>query len=527
MQNQGDIYKYAEVISVTSAPSGQTVTSAIGMILAEYEVRQYLDLRNLTHANAYIVTCKQRLIVPNTTGLSDVSNTGITAYTDYPARLVTSVDLTVTPAAAEVMLLDYSPKTINTSVTTSTASSDSIGSSSSISSEQTTGRSIADTSTYEVNASIGFFGEAGTGSVGGSHSSSHTKSSFSQNTAGTSSGSDLQRMTSGSSAMSIKDWASYASITDPSNPTWVWAQEYPWDVIQFHNQDADAKTADTVALPDYIQARLVDPVTGQVFPPSQLSLFGVNFLSVATWLVQLPQDYTDGNITASFRHQVQCAKGAHEQASQDGEGNYGAKAWLDTWQTFTHTGSQAIDMVKLALDPVVAEGSSNGAVVGFLKSQFLSLSAVDSTFTVLSGANNVMVKGGGFNFPSNNDTVLSASLSNNIPTLDVYFKIVSPLDTLTLYIKNWTSSASSLICLKFIINGNAQAIYRHVDAAENAGGSENVTTVILRNLDFTSSDFYDYLVQGLNHVAISISASDDPTGTAQPGTYYLRALAIG
>jgi hypothetical protein len=537
MIHEGDIYKYSEAIQIISGPdNGDTPTTKIGVVYAEYEVREYVDLRNLSTHRSYIVTCKQRLVVPNIGGIDTLSDEDLTGYSYYPAMLVSSVKLSVSTSGCKIMLVDYSPKTINTSVTTNQATADATGTSSSIMAQQTTGKSTSDTSSYEVSSSLGFFGAAPVGSAGGSYGKGKTTTAFSSTTNGTSSATDTQTTLSGSDSMSIKDWASYASLDTTDKgvpyPTWVWAQEYPWDVTQLHNSNGSENTdgESYIALPDFVQARLVNPSMGQIYPPSQLSLFGVNFLGTAKWLVQVPEG-TNIDETVSFEHCVTPTQASHsvgDPTESDGATIYPALATLRTltpFSSFDYEDPQNIDMVKLALDPVASEGADNGAVVGFVASQFLSLPVTTKTFRILSLANNVLVEGSGFSLPTSNDSVFSADLSNGSATLNVYFKIVSPLTSLTLYIKNWVSSSSSMCCMTVSVNGFI--MYRHVDAGENASGSDNVTTVILRNQDFTSADFYDYLKQGFNTVTITIAPSDDPTGTANPGTYFIRALALG
>lgn len=524
MINPGDVYKYSEKIPILSGEQAeQDATNQIGTIFADYEVKEYTDVRNLSSVRSYIVTCKQRIVVPNPAGLLTLTDSAVESYDRYPVMLVTGIGISAVPAGCRCVLLDYSPKTVNTSVTTSTANSTSSGSSDTVSSQQSSGRSVSDTSSYEVSGSIGFFGDALTGSVGASHGASHTTSSYSSVEAGAAHTGDAQRSASGSSAMSIKDWGSYASITSSAVPSWVWAQEYPWDVNQFHNIDP---ATGYVQLPNFVQGRLVDQMAGFVYPPSQLSLFGVNFVATAKWLIETPSTYSSADETVSFSHSVSCTQASHT-VGPEVDDVYSAIATLDTLKPFQSTGRQGIDMVKLALDPVVEEGSRNGAVVGFLKAQFLSLppTAVDG-FRIKSAANNILVTGSGFAPPATYSAPMTADLKSGAVTFNIFFKVIGALENITLFLKSWISDSSSRCYLAINVNG-LSTIYRHIDATENGDGSDNVTAVTLRSQDFSSPDFYDYVLMGLNQITVTVSPSSDPTHQSAPGVYSIRAVAIG
>ena len=553
MLNPKDAYHYFEQVPITSG------TAEIGILYADYEVIHYTNVQNLTSTRSYVITCKQRFIVPNSAnltgkydGVAEVTQPQVSTYT-YPIMLLTGLSVAVLPSNSQIVLLDYSPKTINTAVNVSSSSSTSSGSSRSNSSEKSSGKSTSDTNSYEVSGSVGFFGDMPTGSYGRSSSQSRTNTSWSASATGSVSGADSQSMVSGSSSMSIKDWGAYASVGLINAPNWLWAQEYPWDVTQFHSITDQENSLDgspnlngTVTLPDFVQSRLVDRTTGYVLPPSHLSLYGVNFVESAKWRIQMPQTYDGADETVTFTHTLTCIKACHTAGDKqnveeydttgqpvlDSSGNpimlpvVPAVAKLSTMEEFTYT-SSPIDVVKLGLDPIVDEGTGNGAVVGFVLSQFISLPPrSDATFRITSASNNILVTGSGFTAPVNNDSPMTADLSAGSVTFQVFFKDVDYTGDLSLYLKHWISSSASLCFVAVSVN-KLPPIYRHVDAQENGSGSDNVMTLVLRNQDFSSADFYDYLVKGLNQLTITVSASHDPTGTSNPGIYSLRALAIG
>lgn len=532
MINPNDVYSYWESIPIISGSSGSTPTTEIGLITAEYEVREYNDIRNLSAERSYIVTCKQRINVWNSAGLDTLTEKNLAKYENYPIMLVTSMEIAAAPAGAIYTLLEYTPKTVNTAVNTSTANSTSSGSANTTTSETTSGQSMTSTNTFEVNGSVGLMGDVPTASRGGSFSHSRAKETYSSAMNGSSSTNNAEHNASSSNSMSIKNWGSYASVPVQSAPSWVWAQEYPWDVTQFHNivEGAD-QSSNVVTLPNFVQGLLVDQTSGYVFPPSQLSLFGVNFLATAKWQVVVPQTYSGAMETLTITHNITCTVASHEvNAVKDADGNitsYSATATLDTLTKFTSTPNGSMDLVKIALDPIGGSGNGNGAVVGFVLAQFIQLPPVASdSFRIKSGANNVLVTGNGFTAPASNDDPMTADLANGTATFQVYFKIIDKTENFTLYIKHWISQTGSPCCMAVTING-LSTLYRYVETPENGGGSNNVTTIVLRDQDFSSADFYDYLILGMNEIIVTVSATDVPGAQVVPGIYSIRALAIG
>jgi hypothetical protein len=111
-------------------------------------------------------------------------------------------------------------------------------------------------------------------------------------------------------------------------------------------------------------------------------------------------------------------------------------------------------------------------------------------------------------------------------TLKIQFKMTSENLELSLYFKHWKLKSAG--CMLTIAVNEADyknpvsPIVRHVDAMDAGSGTDNITTVTLRNKDYTSNEFYDYLVMGLNTIYVTITPTD-----AQPSCdYALRAVAI-
>ncbi|MBO9523344.1 MAG: hypothetical protein J7518_17585 [Nocardioidaceae bacterium] len=494
-----DIYRQTTVVPLSA--NDQTY----GAVHLTYEVRAVTDVRNLGCVRSYRVTCTQRLVIPNQNPFS-MSPTALTSYEDYPA-MVTSTFALAAPANSDVRLLNYSPRTLNTAVMT--ARNDNDGTNSSVSRQHTSGSSTSETNTYGVNASFGFFGEDLTGSIGGDYSHSTTD----EQNQSTSRGSDhgTSHETGSSDSMSVKDWASYASLSprDTTVPTWIWGQEYPWDVVQYR----DIPTNNDVQLPQFVLDRLFDydasknPVL--VFPPSQLSLFGVDFTMKAAWLLDLSADVTQQ--TVQVKHSFQYATGSH---GLKGSAPY---VTLDPVAGPLQATSPVLDLTLLGLDPVGGPGASNGAVIGFAANKFVAPPSGGSAFKILSEENTLQVTGQGFDGP------MSTAFDHGPVTMKVDFKVVDADYDYTLYFKHWKTTANGCQ-IAMVFNGDqSNPVYRHVDSLEGEGGEDNLSAINLRNQDYTSIDYHDYLRMGLNTVDIYITPDD----ASKPAGYVLRAMAIG
>jgi hypothetical protein len=99
------------------------------------------------------------------------------------------------------------------------------------------------------------------------------------------------------------------------------------------------------------------------------------------------------------------------------------------------------------------------------------------------------------------------------------FKVIDPDLELSLHLKHWNTTTSA--CM-LTLSVNKQEITRYVDAMNATSGTDNITRITLRNFDYTSPEFYDYLVMGLNTITLKIA----PAEPCQTCGYALRALAV-
>lgn len=497
-----DLYTCTSVQTLMSEGSNQ----AFGTSVAQYEMRRYDDVRNLGSISAYLVTLRHRLIIPNPTAYQPGPQSA-TSYSGYPAVITNNLTLNV--AGGGILLLkDFFPKTLNSAISTSATTS--TGGTTSTSNEATSGSSTSQTNTFGVDVSGGMFMDAPVFNVGVEYQHGWQSGRYSSATTG----SATARQTGASQAdqMSVKDWSAYGFADQASQlPNWIWSQSYPWDAVEnnfgLNNQ---------IVLPDYVQARLLgtatvsDTTTNFVLPPSQLSLFGIDFTMKAGWLVSFP-DGVSASEAINFAHVTSCYRGGH---SLDGSA---VSATLDTANLALTASfaSGALDMSRYALDPIMEVGPANGAAIGFTANPFtIPPTSARGAFKIVSPANNLQVDGSGFDASMVADFSVAASLT-------ISFKVVDRTSEFALLMMHWIAAGSDPCKLTFTINGTHNVI-AYVDAEEGEGGQNNVTAIELRNSDFTSINFHDYLVLGLNTVTVAV----EPSGNDK-SAYTLFAVAVG
>lgn len=486
-----DLYTQVEQQPIVSS------STPLGEAIIQYEVRPYTDTRNLGETRSYIVTCTQRLVVPNRYPFNPHAGS-VAMYSDYPALITSTIALDdPDKVIGSQVLLDYFPRTLNTSV--ATTQNTAVSSGNSQTQQYTSGSSTAQTNSFGTSSSIGFFGDAPTGDFSSSMSTSDTRE---QSTAATRGATvDTSQQLSNSSSMSIKDWGSYAqvNVTAPA-VSWVWGQEYPWNVIQFRSLNSSQSNID---LPAFVEQRLVDG-NNQVYPPSELSLFGVDFVARVSWLLT-PGTGLTGSEVIGFTHTITCGNATH------GLNGNQFTASLDT-ATATPIQSTSLDLAQLALDPLTGPLP---AVVGFVANRFDVAPAASKSFSITSDANDLLVRGSGFN------SVMGTDFTAGTAQMTVYFKVTDANRDINLSLKNWIQGTTPCQ-LAIVVNGGT-TLTRFVDMSETGSGGDSVTVVALRYKDFTSVNYCDYLQMGLNTVSITVT----PVGGQKNANYQILALAVG
>lgn len=515
----------------------------IGQIYREYQVVHFDDIQMLSGCaetgtlncgtRKYVLTCTQRVMIYNQGGTILNPQTDVTSYVDYPALINTKMAL-LPDDGVTLEIVNSSPTTINTQVQCSSAAGSSTGQTDSSSSSSTVGSSMAQTNSY--SASVGYMEGQGLNcsvSTDRSTTMGYDRSSTSGSENATSSGSDSSQ----SSDMSIKDWGGY-SLFNPitSSPEWTFGQEYPWDAIRCRKTDNVANPDNTgqvrMVLPTAMQVRLYDGVS--LFPPSHLSMFGINFVMKAQWLITVPNGSSD---EISMNHIVNYFSASHRISDDQSQ----VEVYLDKTPTVLSVtgpaeGYQTIDLGILGLSPIGSNEPT--ALVGFLPGKFTvtpttaTSVAQPTPFKVFSAANNLRITDittypegctaeAGF---SASQTELTATLAGNCTslTMRLLFKVIDITTNYTLLLKHWKSGQSGVV-LTITINGDtANALTKYVDADEAEGGEGNVLAIALRNLSVADVDYHDYLALGLNSIDITIT----PVKGTASCVYQMRAISV-
>lgn len=484
------------VIDLKSDETG----AVFGRSCIDYEIYKRTDVSNLKQIKGYLVLVRQRIVIPSTTSYS-AGSTSITAYQDYPAIIENRVNIDVNNNA-NVVLDSVFPRTLNSSISTNSTSSSE--SSSSITHQNTVGSNSSNVNTFGVSIGGGFFGPQLTGELLLNYSHSWERSTSSENSSG--GATSTQTNVSHSNSMSVKDWSAYSSVEDDDKSlTWLWGQTYPWDVI-LYNQ---ASSGDNIYLPKFVAKRLVND--NIVLPPSELSLFGLDFTSHASWRIDFPNGITEDEIM-KITHETTYFTASH---TKDGSG--GVSATLQSAQDASDSSydSGDIDLSLYALAAIGRYQVDNAATIGLRVDDFtLAPKSHTDKFKIISPLNDMQVSGSGF------DSAMTTTFKSDV-SLNVYFKVEDTSFNYSLNLLNWLEKGDSLCKISWIINERYKGSSTISDV-KNAESQDNVTRIPLRNRDFESVNYYDYLVPGLNVVEISVKPVD-PSATAR---YTLSTVAI-
>ena len=530
----------------------------IGLLAVEYTARLYNDVMVLNSGSStppanqqFLITCTQRFALYNK-NTNESPQPSEPQYKDYPVLLNASMILLGEDDNLTLNLLDFSPKTVNTAVQQGVSNSDSDGKISGVSTASTTGSSQFQSSTYGASVSVGTFGDLPVTDASASYSYTTGASTEQSATHASDASSSLTHGSEHSASMSVKDWGSYGAVNpELISPEWVFGQEYPWNAIDCRFYDANSTWNNQSQL--YVAADMLANLfstdsTNQPFlyPPSELSLYGVSFVTKAHWRLYL--DYESSSSTEiSVNHSLQYFSASHKLV-----GGYPV-VYMDNVPSTLRTDSAAttgyaftaiLDLNLMALDPVGV--ASDRAIVGFLPSKFippLVVSSSDPTstqlpqgFKILAATNDLEIldtttyKDETKALPfTASDTCLTVTWNSSAsPSLDfpyqltLYFKIVDAVEEYSLYVKHWITGSVGVI-LSITVN-EATTITRYVTACEAEGGDNNLLTIALRDLDFVSIDYHDYLQLGLNKAVIDMSPIGD---NYESCVYQIRAVAVG
>jgi hypothetical protein len=517
-------------------------STLVGTVAYEYQVTAYDDLLMADAASVvkpktrqYIVNVTQRIIITNKAGMT-VSPVAASAYVDYPVLINTYLQIDKPPAGVAMQLLDYSPQTVNTVVQSSGSSGISSGQGQSSSVTNTVGSTTSQTNSFGVSVTVS---ETPSATANYEHSETQTSERSRANTSDSSTNSSADA--SSSAAMSVKDWGGYAFLNPETTAvTWIFGQEFPWSATECRLTDNTQGGPDAsqvrVIIPSTMSSRLWDGVS--LYPPSQLSMFGINFVMKGQWLVTVDNG-TPSSITVDSSIALFTASHTAIPAPTTGDPTtlIGA-AFMDPKPALLDVGndlSATLDLAIMSLHPLGFQGQPG--IVGFIPDKFTVLPASGAnkgpiSFEIFAASNTLLVKDTSA-YPSSSDeagftatdTSLNAAFTANCTTLQItaFFKVTDVVSDYMLHMKHWKAGNAPLT-LTFVFNDDpSSAMTKSVDDLEAEGGENNLLSIALRNQDYASIDYHDFLQLGLNSVQISIELVG--TDYADNG-YQIRALSI-
>lgn len=528
-----------------SAPTGpyQNIGSMISVFqISSIEDIQFCDATAISKRTSkkYLLEITQRIkiINPNGANIAPYIQDPY-VYKNYPVLI--DAGLSITPSQGlNFQLMDYSPQTINTKVQNSGSNADSNGGSTGSSTSNTVGSTTSQTNSY--GGSISLEG----GSANYEHSSTYTQEQ--SNTAGTEVSKNRNNETSSTDSMSLKDWGSYAWL-DPASgaPSWRFGQEYPWDAIQHNkvplNQVSGAPNPNQVQIlvPDSEAIRLLTTASlsgsnmgaGMLNPPSQLSMFGVNFVMKASWIVNIDDSFSS---TINVNQNLSYFTASHFTHFDGSENPPMAAIFMDSKALPVRakapdTLGVSLNVPLMSLDPL--EMMNKAAIVGFAQNKFNVFPQPNVPFSITSVGNNLQVSDttslnpkNHYAFSCKDNTGIESTLDQDKQPImfNLYFKVVDIENDYILYMKHWKINSPG-VELNFVINGdNSNSITKYVDSKEGEGAEKNLLGIHLRNQDYSSVDYHDYLQLGLNSVQITMT----PIGGTYSAdcVYHLRAISI-
>src|SRR5271165_2389302 len=552
MFRKQDPYTYTQFLTLYNNPGG--VPTPIGLLALDYQVALYNDVQVLNQNSVnqpqnqqFILQCTQRIIIQNakTADVSPIAMAQVAneSFIDYPVLLTAGVKIDISSSDGLTLnLLDYSPHTVNTAVQQSTSNGSQTGQTAGASTSSTTGSSYSQSSTYGVSVGVG---SGMTASAERTTTSTSEKSNTSESNSSNASGSD----SSTSASMSVKDWGAYASVSPNSvSPSWLFGQEYPWNAVQCRYAEQGESSPYEGQVPIYISTPMANNLySGSsdnnsvfLYPPSELSMYGLNFVMKVSWRIYV--DY-GASTEITIQNPINYYTASHNLSSTTTNG-YVPKVYMDKSPAQLTvnleagagyvTPSTTLDLNIMALDPIGV--NSDSAIVGFIPNKFIPLPSSSGSapkgFTTIATTNDLMIQDT-TKYPSGaasgftvSQTCLTATWNGTEQLsyqLTLFFKVTDSVSDYTLYIKHWITQQTG-VALTIVVNSSAPnpvSISKGVDALEAEGGESNILSIALRNLDFASVEYHDYLQLGLNSVTITM----EPQAWTNCG-YQIRDVSI-
>lgn len=483
---------------------GYTTTSYNLKVIEEFEEMTYNLSAATNRPIIYLLTVTQRIIYFNKGSIQKPLSKDTDEYRDYPVLLNAQLNIQV-QNGIDVSILDYSPKVINTEINKSESNNDAQG--------ETTGTTKSSTTGTTISANIGVGASQNMGAhIDGGLSASHEWST-------TDTEEHLKTTNKDHSlgfSMAVQDWGSYASINTLQDSqkgiTWNFGQQNPWNALTFNKSCSDTLMDNEqvqLAIPDYISKKLKDNKT--ILPPSGLSLNGFDFMMESTFLLKISQPLLE---SFQVEHLYKLGKATHRLTNDTVEVFRDKILWPLTSKEGPAELSLKTEIFPSLLSLKPIGEVFNSAIVGFYRKSF-DLSPSDSTgFKIRSFENDLLIKSpeidgnpidSSYSLLQN---VLCLTLRENEISFDIFFKINDLHKNYNLIIKHWIQDKQGSpnhtgVSLRFMINEDEDCtIVKQVNDKLQEGGESNILSLSLRNLDYTTIDFHNYLKIGLNKISV-------------------------
>jgi hypothetical protein len=486
-----DFYTYTKTTELQDNSGKQ-----FGVSYASYEIYKQMDVTGLQQTNGFILSLKQRLVIPNDSyTIGGMSRSG---YENYLALITNQVTLTP-PNGANAKILAYFPKTLNASQIADESSD-----STTHTNKTSSGSINTNVNTFGIALDGGFFSEIPASKIALSYSSAWINDHLQESALGK--GSHLQDGVTTGLSMSLKDWMAIGRA-DPSNDSmlWIWAQQYPWNT--FLNNAVD--NLGNVVLPNWVAQRLIE---GSVpLPPSELSLTGVDFTARVAWLIQYPPNIQpDMTQTIQLAHTTTLYKASHSTIA----GYLTVK--LDSAESaqVANYVTSALDLDTYSLAPV-----DRSTFINFVTDDFIIAPGIPSStlFKICSRGNELLAIGTGFDASMAVPNFGATDMAN----VNLTFKLANRTQDYDLILVHQVSSADPNrtvhLNIDIIINGQQQMQAE----VTNFGTSETVFPLRLL-ADYSNLETHDFLNLGINTINIQVNSLD----TTSNNTFSLRSVAI-
>nr|WP_315398290.1 hypothetical protein [uncultured Sphingobacterium sp.] len=508
---------------------GYTILNYTLIQIEEQEDFSYENNPDADRQNKYLLDISQRIIYFNKNSIDVNPVKDQKSFLNYPVSLIAQINLMVDNI--DISIIDYDPKVINNQINKNESESDAKGNINSSTVSSTRSNSISNSINVGVSATAGIMDS----NVSSHMDFTHTETNDFSRTKGSETSNSVNKEHVVGASMAIEDWGSYANINTLAETqkgvTWNFGQQYPWNALlykKYEKELEDGSNTVKINLPSYVKNRLYD--NGTILPPSAISLYGFDFTMSCSFLITTSDFLND---LVRIEHNYKILKASHLKDTE----NENIMVTTDknfsflTFEEGTLTKEHQISLNLLSLDPICL--SNNAAIIGFFKKSFELMPSEKNGFRIKSYENDLLIQSESLIFEKE-ESPYSIANNNLMVTLgkgdsavfNLYFKVTDRAKNYNLNLKHWLSDDSTEhlkgIDITFKINDDDECLLsKNLKDIFREGGENNVMTISLRNINFSSIHFHEYLKVGLNRIQITLTNTNEVTMK-----YILNALSI-